>query len=68
MTHAILCASSPTFATKRALSSVKSESRRSLDAATIRLTAQNTVDELFSLMKPPSVDDPFDEEPSLSES
>ena len=39
----------------------------SLDAANVRLSAQNTVDELFSLMKPPSVDDPFDEEPGLPE-
>lgn len=27
----------------------------SLDAASVRMTAQNTVDELFSLMKAPSV-------------
>jgi hypothetical protein len=30
------------------------------DATSVRLTAQRTVDELFSLMKPPSIDDPAD--------
>lgn len=34
----------------------------SLDATKVRLTAQNTVDELFSLMKPPSLSEAFEED------
>jgi hypothetical protein len=30
------------------------------DATSVRQTAQRTVDEMFSLMKPPSIDDPAD--------